>query len=545
MDDARTGSEARSLGPTATTAVVAALGVAAVAAALGVVTFKAFELDRFFVPKELALHVGALVAAIALATRAGDRTWGRADVAMAAWVGCSVASAVFATSAFHAWRAVGVTLSAGIVFWGAAAVRGAGHERPLVRWLATAATIAVGIALADAYGVNSDFFSVNRAPGGTLGNRNFVAHVAALALPVLVWLSATARNSARALMGAAAILMATAALVLSRTRAAWLALAVWGALMLPLALRHRAVLATAAPPGRWRVLGLALVAGIVVAIAVPNTLDWKSDSPYLDSVRGVVNYQEGSGAGRLKQYTNSLKMMRAHPVLGVGPGNWAAEYPAFAPRSDPSISDATGMTANPWPSSDWVAAISERGVPAFLALVTLVLVLLWHAWRGWSDAVFSSRERLGALAGGSVVLIGAIQGLFDAVTMLALPAILVWGVAGALVPPGATVRTTSVTPGMRRAAALVAVVVWGGLVATSAAKIEAMRLYMKGTYESVRSAAAWDRESFRIQVRAAEVQADRGNCRLAYHNARQAAALFPHSAQAQRLVARCAATPAP
>lgn len=545
MDDARTGSEARSLGPTATTAVVAALGMAAVAAALGVVTFKAFELDRFFVPKELALHVGALVAAITLAARAGDRTWGRADLAMAAWVACSVASAVLATSGYHAWRAVGITLSGAVVFWAAAALRRAGHERSLVRLLATAATVAVGIALADAYGVNSDFFSVNRAPGGTLGNRNFVAHVAALALPVLVWLSATARSSARALIGAAAILMATAALVLSRTRAAWLALAVWGALMLPVAWRHRTVLVTAAPPGRWRVLGMALVAGIGVAIAVPNTLDWKSDSPYLDSVRGVVNYQEGSGAGRLKQYTNSLKMTRAHPVLGVGPGNWAAEYPAFAPRSDPSISDATGMTANPWPSSDWVAAISERGVPAFLALVTLVLVLLWHASRGWFDAVQPSRERLGALAGGSVVLIGAIQGLFDAVTLLALPAILVWGVAGALVPPGATLRTTSMTPSMRRVSALAAVLVWGALVATSARKIEAMRLYTKGSYESVRSAAAWDPGSYRIQLRAAEIQADRGCCRLAYHNAMRAVSLFPHSAQAQRLAARCAATPAP
>ena len=180
----------------------------------------------------------------------------------------------------------------------------------------------------------------------------------------------------------------------------------------------------------------------VAAVAVPNTLDWKSDSPYLDSVRGVVNYQEGSGAGRLKQYTNSLRMTRAHPVLGVGPGNWAAEYPAFAPRTDPSISDATGMTANPWPSSDWVAAISERGVPAFMALVLLVLALLWHGWRGWSDAVFSSRERIGALAGASVVLIGAIQGLFDAVTLLALPAIVLWGTAGALVPPGPDRKST-------------------------------------------------------------------------------------------------------
>ena len=79
----------------------------------------------------------------------------------------------------------------------------------------------------------------------------------------------------------------------------------------------------------------------------------------------------------------------------------------------------------------------------------------------------------------------------------------------------------------------------------STAKIEAMRRYAKGTYDAVRTAATWDPGSYRIQMRAAELQADRGNCRLAYHNARQAASLFPHSEPAQRLVARCASAPAP
>ena len=98
---------------------------------------------------------------------------------------------------------------------------------------------------------------------------------------------------------------------------------------------------------------------------------------------------------------------------------------------------------------------------------------------------------------------------------------------------------------MRRLVAILAVIFLGGLAATSAAKVNAMRLYSKGSYESVRMAAAWDPGSYRIQMRAAEVQADRGYCRLAYHNAMRAVSLFPHSAQAQRLAARCASAPAP
>src|SRR6266849_3706742 len=43
---------------------------------------------------------------------------------------------------------------------------------------------AVITSLLQAYGVRIDFFATNRVPGGTLGNRNFIAHVAAFGLPI-------------------------------------------------------------------------------------------------------------------------------------------------------------------------------------------------------------------------------------------------------------------------------------------------------------------------------------------------------------------------
>ena len=46
-----------------------------------------------------------------------------------------------------------------------------------------------------------EYFSANRAPGGTFGNRNFVAHMAAIGLPALVWGTVTARRPFGALLG--------------------------------------------------------------------------------------------------------------------------------------------------------------------------------------------------------------------------------------------------------------------------------------------------------------------------------------------------------
>ncbi len=524
----------------ATGLLVAAVAIAALGGALAATTYRAFDLDRFFLPKELALHAGAGIAAVVLAARRGPRGWTHADLLIAAWVVMSAASALGATSWWHALRAMAITLGAAVMFRSGASLRDAGHNRAVAAILALAATVAAASALAQAYGMDWAVFAANRAPGGTLGNRNFIAHVAAIAVPLLIWLTATADGAGGIVAGALGLLVNASVLVLSRTRAAWLALAVWLMVVGVVAWRSREVTRAAMMPRRGRVVLGALVAGIAFALLIPNTLDWRSDSPYLDSVRGVVNYREGSGAGRLRQYANSLKLARAHPLLGVGPGNWAVEYPGVAPRNDPSLSDVTGMAPNPWPSSDWVAAVSERGIPALLALLALVALLLRNAWRGWRDSVYSSRDRFAALAGGSVVLVGTVEGMFDAVSLLALPSVLIWAAAGAMIPSGRSIGVTRMADRGRGYLIAAAAVIWLIFLTTTAAKIEAMRLYSKGTLDSVRAAAVYDPGAYRIQLRAAELLADRGLCRLAYHHASAARALFPHAGAPRAILARCA-----
>lgn len=519
--------------------LLGAVVVAAIGGAAGVTTHRAFELDRFFVPKELALHVGALLAVVALGLRRGPREWHLPDLALVVWLACTAAATLGATSGWHASRALAVTASSAMLYWAAAELRAAGLSRATGAVVAIGAVVAAGSSLAQAYGVDSGFFSANRAPGGFLGNRNFVAHVAAMTLPLLIWLTATSRAAVGISLGVVGMLANMTVLVLSRTRAAWLALAVSTVVAAAVAFASRDVARAATVPRRGRLIVGTIVVGVIAALIVPNSLDWRSDSPYLDSVKGVVNYRAGSGAGRLVQYSNSLKLTRAHPLLGVGPGNWAAEYPTVADRNDPSLSDATGMASNPWPSSDWVAALSERGIPAALAFAAFAAILLLNAWRGWRDSVYASRDRLAALAGGSVVLVAALEGMFDAVSLLAYPSVCIAVAAGALIPAGRTRFVTHGTPRQRGYLTAVAAAVWLVFVAMSVGKIEAMRQYSTGTLAGVRRAAALDPESYRLQMRAAEMLAQRGNCRLAFHNATAAYKLFPHSTAAAALVARC------
>jgi O-antigen ligase len=370
-------------------------------------------------------------------------------------------------------RAFAVTGSGLIVFWVARALASAGLRRALVVLLVTAVVIGAGTGLLQAYGLRTEYASLSRAPGGTFGNRNFMAHLCAIGTPLLIWCTVTSKRTYGLVLGVIAQTMLAAALVLSRSRAAWVALAI-GALMLliPAWLTGRRV-GDVRVGRRTALLGLGAGVGMLAALTLPNHLNWKSDSPYLDSVRGVVDYSSGSGRGRLIQYKNTLRMAEAHPVLGVGPGNWPVHYAKFAARNDPSLSRETGRPSNPWPSSDWVAMIAERGPIATLAFLLAYLGLFVSGWRRSGDEQ-SAADQLAPLAMMGTMAVTAVVGAFDAVLLLAAPALIAWSAFGALSVPGKSRVTLEPPDGTRRLWLAVGAVVGTCFVAWSASEIVAM-----------------------------------------------------------------------
>jgi hypothetical protein len=494
------------------------LQIGAIAVILAVTTFHAFELDRFFVPKELVLHVVAALAGL-LTMRALWRTsLTRIDLLLAGYLALSALSALFATNRWLAFRALAVTASSILLFWIARTLRDAGLARPLLGALALAVLVAAATSLLQTYGLNLEIFSESRAPGGTLGNRNFVAHVAAFGFPLLLLCALRAERRATYLRWAIATAFVITTLVLTRSRAAWLA---FGAVMVVLI----AAMLISAPlrhdRGIWkRIAGVILLAAVTVALslALPNALRWHGRNPYLDSVRNIAGYSEGSGRGRLVQYGYSLLIALHHPLLGAGPGNWPVEYPVRAARSDPSRDqNDRGMTANPWPSSDWFACISERGIAAFVLLALAFFSLTASGLRQLCRAI-DAQEALAAVALLGVIAGAIVAGTFDAVLLLAVPAFLVWSALGALwVPEEASPR-----PGVQFAFIAALLLSTAGVV-RSTAQIMAMEIFaMHSDRASLVRAAQIDPGSYRLQMRLARM-GGRARC----EHARAAHALFP------------------
>lgn len=510
------------------------VGVGAALVALAAVPSAVYDLDRFAAPKELVLHATALVALRSVLKRTRGRVQRWEDGVLLALLALSTLSALQAVNPWLGLRALALSASSAALYVVGRVLARDGFRRELVGLVVMAATLAAASALAQAYGFESSLFTDIRAPGGTLGNRNAVAHLAAIALPLVVAGAFAARRPRWVLAAVPVLLVLAGAVVMTRSRAAWVA-----------CVAVAVVFAVGAWLRRWQtprhrvlLLGGGALLGVGLALAVPNALRWKSDSPYLDSLRDLVNAQDGSGRGRVVQYRHTMEIARDHPLLGVGPGNWPVVYPKYAPRNDPSRSRATGLAMNPWPSSDLVATVAERGflVAALLGLFALLVALgsLRRIRHAPDDA-----DAGAALARLGVLTAALVCGTFDAVLHLPAPAFLVALALGALAP--ASPLPVGDEPARRRRLRRLGVLAVGGLfVLQAAGRLVAMRVHDASDGPGALHAATWfDPGNYRLHLDLADRYRRAGRCDAAIVQARAAQRLLPEAEGPRELLRRC------
>jgi len=89
----------------------------AIAVVLAALPYKLFDLDRYFVPKELALHVAAAGAAFCCLTSRDRISLARIDWLLIGYLALSSISAVLAGNHWLSTRALAISLSGAALFW--------------------------------------------------------------------------------------------------------------------------------------------------------------------------------------------------------------------------------------------------------------------------------------------------------------------------------------------------------------------------------------------------------------------------------------------
>ncbi len=144
------------------------------------------------------------------------------------------------------------------------------------------------------------------------------------------------------------------------------------------------ILATIATFSRGGFLGLVTVLGLIwlktkhklvsffIGIFLIICVIFLLPQGYKDRIQTILEYrQDGSAMGRVNAWKAGLEMIKEHPLIGVGLGNFTLLSHQYNPYAEKSIK----------PHNSFVQIASECGLIALLFFVLLPVISTWELWR--------------------------------------------------------------------------------------------------------------------------------------------------------------------
>ena len=467
-----------------------AVGPAAVvAAAVAVPLFYVPRCESAFADPKLALLLaagGLGLASWLLAWTGGARQDGSVPLraALAAFAATTVLAALVAAlrrapgAPYAAGEIVRLLAIVGVAAGAAQAARDPIWRRRLFEAIAIAAGIVSLVGLLQHLQLLPFALPVISVPGSTFGNRNMGGEAVAVALPFALALAAGPRRFPA--LAAGALLASLLYLAATRARGAWIG---GGAGIVAFFVVRR----PAVPRRAWLLMPV-IAGGALAAALLPgrwqarDALDTKRYEPGARIVLEALDPASSVARTRLGLWRRTLAMYRAHPLTGVGPGNFPVLFPLYAEPSAAADGIMSATMVPRRPHNELLERLTETGplgLAAFAALFGAAFATALasgRASRGQPVAAgtIGDLDAAAAGAGGVAACLGCGLTAFP----LAMPATaLLFGVAlgllDALVPATADARAASATSGQVgrarvlavRAAAALAVVGAGWLAA--------------------------------------------------------------------------------
>jgi O-antigen ligase len=394
----------------------------------------------FLVPKFAVLELAASLGLASFVLRRlapGGPRWTRAvsggallvlTTSAVAWLAAALtpAGAPYAIDAIARWGSLfGIACGASVI----ADLRG--PRQRVLETVTMAAAVVATLGLLQHLELTPVAIPVISRPGSTFGNRNLAADAMAMALPLGVGAAAGARTRAARVATVAALILELVFLAVTRTRGAWIGAACGLGVTLWLVRSHvgRPVLYLAAGAG----------AAAVVAAWLPGRLsahdagDVKRYSTIADVLEQGADLHSLAVRTRLGLWRRTTAMVRDHPWLGVGPGNWPVAFPRYAEPNALQDAVLSAARAPRQAHEDWLERAAETGIVGLLALAALAAGAA-GAVRQRHASPDADTSRAASAAGGALA---ALAGLSLASFPLEMPATIgLAGLALGLVAPG-------------------------------------------------------------------------------------------------------------
>ncbi|MBT4139903.1 MAG: tetratricopeptide repeat protein [Candidatus Latescibacteria bacterium] len=280
----------------------------------------------------------------------------------------------------------------------------------------------------------------NASPSATFYHRNAAATYIICILPLTTLGLFKAKTNAHTIYWGLLLTVQGTFLLSTRTRGAWVAIAVAGIATLILSkiipqLKHQvSTLKSRALAG----VCFLILLSTLLPENIHNTSKVGFDEKKSDAITTITSIITPQGhRGRVELWANTLKMIRTYP-LGVGLGNWQYWYPYFA------LGEHINVKAAPErPHNDLLWITAELGIIGLLSFAT---ILISAGFILYQILKVPNPHHLTALSLMAIVIAYLIEGLFSFPRAQIMPNLYFWFALGGLALINLTHKTTHKTP---------------------------------------------------------------------------------------------------
>lgn len=225
------------------------------------------------------------------------------------------------------------------------------------------------------------FFTQIVAPSSTFGNKNFASHFLVMVLPLSVVLFLSSKNNSQIILYSITTTIGLWFLIYTVARQAYVAISIEALVLLMFfALdawknKDKALLATINNKKNKVIASIFIMLFLILSANITNQgfTDSKEKIEKIQSI-SVDNHNP-----RLPAWRNTIEMIKEHPIIGVGVGQWQAKYPLYYDRimKDVIFNESTRLKRL---HNEYLETLANVGVIGYLFLLWIVWIMVEKIW---------------------------------------------------------------------------------------------------------------------------------------------------------------------
>lgn len=260
-----------------------------------------------------------------------------------------------------------------------------GERLPMLAWGVHTGAVVASVWTALQFWIDFRFFPQGANPASTFVNRNFFAEYLICTLPFSVWLLARARSTPLIAMLSFTLSFNVVALMMTGTRSALAALWLLALVVMPVVLTlYRKQFAFTAWSRAQKILA---VGAFAVTLAVLGQIN-SGNVNIINSARkaevnaferaftrtAAISMNDSSLGDRFVMWNATWRIIKAHPLAGVGAGAWEVDVPLYQ-------LEGVQLETDYYAHNEILQLLAEYGLLGWLFFLSLISYLANAAWK--------------------------------------------------------------------------------------------------------------------------------------------------------------------